>query len=389
MPLHLIALATAAFSIGSSEYVMVGLLPNVAADLGVDIEVAGLLISVYAIGVAAGAPTMAILTARLPRKTALIGLLCIFVAGNVLCALAPSYNSLIVARLVTAFCNGAFFGISAVVAADLAPHERRSSAIALMFTGMTLANVVGVPLGTQLGQAMGWRNTYWVISVIGLCAVLALARWLPRHIPMHKGELLREFRFLGDIRVLWPLVVSILASAANLNVLAYISPMLQNVTGVPERSVTAFLFLFGLGLSVGSIVAGKLGDRNLEASLRWTFFCLALVFLALSGAMHATLPMAAVVFIWGGLAFALVPFLQTLVVNQAQAAPNLASTLNQSAFNLGNGVGAWLGSTVLAKGYSLTFLPWISAILATSALLLAVWGTRYYGCKSSARASDT
>lgn len=379
MPLHLIALALAAFGIGTGEYVMIGLLPNVAADFGVSIDVAGLLISAYAMGVATGAPIMAIVTSKLPRKTTLIGLVCTFTVGNLLCAMAPSYESLILARIMTAFCNGAFLGLGAVVAADLAHSDRRSSAIALMLSGMTVANIVGVPLGTALGQFSNWRSVFWGVALIGLLAVAALAIWLPRHIPMRKAKLLHEFRVLADIRVLWPLLASVLVSAATFSVLAYISPLLQTITGVTEHWVTVFLLIFGIALTVGSTLGGKLGDRNLEASLRWVFFFLLLMFLCMNKTMHAMMPMMATVFVWGIVAFAVVPLLQTLVVDQASAAPNLASTLNQGAFNLGNGMGAWLGSTVLAAGHSLTYLPWLSAALAASALMLAIWGTHYYG----------
>ena len=345
MPLHLIALAAAAFGIGTSEFVIMGLLPDVAADLGVSIDIAGLLITGYAMGVVIGAPIMAIITNRLPRKTTLIGLASTFVIGNLLCALAPGYATLMAARVFTAFCHGAFFGIGAVVAADLVPRNQRSSAIALMFTGLTLANVLGVPLGTALGQAAGWRSTFWVVSGIGLDRGGGAGGWLPARIPMQAGNILREFKVLRDPRVLWPLAASALASAALFCVLTYIAPLLRDVTGVSERGVTGVLLLFGVALTVGSTLGGRLGDRNLEFWLTRMFAGLVLVFLALSQAVHALAPMLALVFVWGTLGFALVPLLQTLIVDQAAEAPNLASTLNQGAFNLGTpaapGWAAW------------------------------------------------
>jgi len=379
MPLHLIALAAAAFGIGTSEFVIMGLLPNVAEDFHVGIDIAGLLITGYAMGVVIGAPIMAIVTAKLPRKAALIGLASTFVLGNLLCALAPSYGLLMAARVFTAFCHGAFFGLGAVVAADLVPRNQRASAIALMFTGLTLANVLGVPLGTALGQVAGWRSTFWVVSGIGLAAVAALAAWLPSRIPMQPGNILREFRVLRDVRVVWPLAASVLASAALFCVLTYIAPLLRDVTGVSERGVTGVLLLFGVALTAGSTLGGKLGDRNLEVSLRRIFIGLLLVFLALSQAIHSLAPMLLTVFVWGVLRFAVVPLLQTLIVDQAAEAPNLASTLNQGAFNLGNAGGAWLGSLALGKGLPLTDLPWMSAAITLCVLLLTLWGTRYYG----------
>ncbi|ANN77663.1 MFS transporter [Bordetella flabilis] len=379
MPLHLLALAAAAFGIGTSEFVIMGLLPNVAQDLHVSIDIAGLLITGYAMGVVVGAPIMAIATARMPRKATLIGLASTFVVGNLLCALSPTYGLLMGARIVTAFCHGAFFGIGAVVAADLVPRHQRSSAIALMFTGLTLANVLGVPLGTALGQAAGWRATFWAVTGIGTLAVAALIAWLPGRIPMQAGNILREFRVLADPRVLWPLLGSVLASAALFCVFTYIAPLLRDVTGISDRAITGMLLVFGVALTAGSTLGGKLGDRSLEASLRWLLLALVAVFLAMTKAVHGWLPMLFIIFVWGMLAFALVPLLQTLIVDQAAEAPNLASTLNQGAFNLGNASGAWLGSMALRHGQPLTALPWISLCIITVALALAVWGTRYYG----------
>lgn len=388
MPLHLIALAAAAFGIGTSEFVIMGLLPNVAADLNVSIDIAGLLITGYAMGVVVGAPIMAIITARLPRKATLIGLASTFVLGNLLCALAPSYATLMAARVVTAFCHGAFFGIGAVVAADLVPRHQRSSAIALMFRGLTLANVLGVPLGTALGQIHGWRSTFLAVTAIGILAVAALAAWLPARIPMQPGNILREFRVLRDVRVLWPLLGSVLASAGLFCVFTYIAPILYQVTGISDRAITGMLLVFGVALTVGSTLGGKLGDRNLEGSLRWLFLALAAVFLALTQAIHAWQPMLLTLFLWGALGFALVPLLQTLIVDQAAEAPNLASTLNQGAFNLGNASGAWLGSMALGHGLPLTSLPWLSLAITLAALLLVLWGTRYHGRTQSPRLGE-
>ena len=384
MPLPLLALAVASFGIGTTEFVIMGLLPEVAADLGVSIPGAGMLVSGYALGVVVGAPILAVLTSRLRRKTALVALMGLFVVGNVLCAVAPGYGTLMAARIVTAFCHGTFFGIGSVVAAGLVPPSQRASAVALMFAGLTLANVLGVPLGTALGQVAGWRSTFWVVSAIGLAAVAALAAWLPARIPMQPGNILREFKVLRDLRVVWPLAASVLASAALFCVLTYIAPLLREATGVSERGVTGVLLLFGVALTVGSTLGGKLGDRNLEASLRRIFLGLLLVFLALSQAVYALAPMLLTVFVWGVLGFAVVPLLQTLIVDQAAEAPNLASTLNQGAFNLGNATGAWLGSLALGHGLPLTDLPWISAGITLAVLLLTLWGTRYYGRHAAA-----
>ena len=211
MPLPLLALAIAAFGIGTTEFVIMGLLPDMARDLGVSIPATGMLVSGYALGVTIGAPIVAIATANLPRKTALMSLIGLFIAGNILCALAPNYAFLMVARVVTAFCHGAFFGIGSVVAAGLVAPHKRAQAIALMFTGLTLANVLGVPLGTALGQLAGWRATFWAVTAIGVLAAAALAAWLPKHIEMQKSNLIHEFSVLRKPQVLMVLGMSVLA----------------------------------------------------------------------------------------------------------------------------------------------------------------------------------
>ena len=379
MSLPLIALAAAAFGIGTSEFVIMGLLPNVAADLGVSIGIAGLLITAYALGVVVGAPIVAVATSKWPRKATLIGLASTFVLGNLCCALSPSYNWLMTARVLTAFCHGAFFGIGAVVAADLVPRAQRSRAIALMFTGLTLANVLGVPLGTWLGQLAGWRSAFWAVCGIGLCAVLALWRWLPGRLPMQQTNIMSEFRVLKNLKVLWPLLASVLASAALFCVFTYIAPLLQEVSGISEHGVTGVLLLYGVALTVGSTIGGRLGGRHLEAGLRWVFASLALIFILLTLVLPYWIPALPVLFVWGVLGFSLVPMLQTLVVDQAAEAPNLASTLNQGAFNLGNAAGAWLGSLAIRHHVAIGHLPLLSALISASALVLVIWGTARHG----------
>src|SRR5258706_4217170 len=243
----LLALALASFGIGTTEFVIMGLLPDVAHDLRVTIPQAGLLVSGYALGVVIGAPILAVATARLDRRQALLLLIAIFILGNCLCATAPSYVLLMGARIVTAFSHGAFFGLGAVVAANVVPPQKRSQAIALMFTGLTLANVLGVPLGTALGQAAGWRATFWVVTLIGLAAAGALAVCLPKHIEMRESSILREFNVLKNPQVLMVLGISVLASARLFSVFTYITPILADVNGLLPHAVTLVLLLFGLG----------------------------------------------------------------------------------------------------------------------------------------------
>ncbi|SAK52477.1 transporter, major facilitator family protein [Caballeronia catudaia] len=372
MPLPLFALAVAAFGIGTTEFVIMGLLPNVARDLAVSIPAAGMLVSGYALGVTVGAPILAVVTAKMPRKKALMSLIGVFIIGNLLCALAPNYWVLMGARIVTAFCHGAFFGIGSVVAADLVAPNRRAQAIALMFTGLTLANVLGVPLGTALGQAAGWRSTFWVVTLIGVAAAGALAVCLPKHIEMRETSILREFDVLKNPQVLMVLGISVLASASLFSVFTYITPILEDVTGFTPHAVTYVLLLFGLGLTVGSTLGGKLADWKLLRSLLSFLLAIVAILTIFAGTMHEPIAAMITIFFWGVLAFAIVPPLQMLIVNRASDAPNLASTLNQGAFNLGNATGAWLGGCVISAGAPLTSLPWVGILMAASAFGLTL-----------------
>ncbi|CAD6510569.1 Inner membrane transport protein YdhP [Paraburkholderia hiiakae] len=372
MPLPLLALAVAAFGIGTSEFVIMGLLPDVARDLSVSIPAAGMLVSAYALGVTIGAPIVAIAIANVPRKQALMRLIGIFIVGNLLCALAPNYSILMAARIVTAFCHGAFFGIGSVVAAGLVAPNRRAQAIALMFTGLTLANVLGVPLGTALGQIAGWRTTFWAVTAIGILAAAALQVCLPAKIEMQKASLVHEFGVLKNPQVLMVLGMSVLASASLFAVFTYITPILEDVTGFSPHEVTFVLLLFGLGLTVGSTLGGKLADWKLMRSLLTFLAMIAVVLAVFSLTMHDQIAAMATIFVWGILAFAIVPPLQMLIVNRASDAPNLASTLNQGAFNLGNAGGAWIGGVAISAGASLTALPWVGVATAFAALALTL-----------------
>lgn len=372
MPLALFALAVAAFGIGTTEFVIMGLLPDVARDLAVSIPDAGLLITGYALGVVFGAPILAIGTANMPRKATLLGMTLMFILGNILCALAPNYATLMAARVVTALCHGAFFGIGSVVAAGLVAPNKRAQAIAMMFTGLTLANVLGVPLGTALGQYAGWRSTFWAVSVIGVIAAIAQWLWLPKDIAMDKANLASEFKVLGKINVLLALGMSVLASTSLFSVFTYIAPILQDITGVSPHGVTIMLLLFGVGLTAGSMLGGRLADSRLLPSLVGMALATAVVLAAFTQTSHSAIPAAITLVLWGIFAFALCPILQLLIIDQAHEAPNLGSTLNQSAFNLGNAAGAWMGGLVVASGADLSDLPWTGALVSGLTVLTAL-----------------
>ncbi|QIB32866.1 MFS transporter [Ancylobacter pratisalsi] len=372
MQLPLLALAMASFGIGTTEFVIMGLLPEVAADLGVTIPAAGMLVTGYALGVVIGAPIVAIITNPLPRKLTLMVLASVFVLGNLLCAIAPDYWLLMGARVVTAFCHGAFFGIGAVVAASLVPPKQRASAIALMFAGLTLANVLGVPLGTALGQALGWRSTFWAVVLIGIVAVSAIAIWVPRDIPHSAGNILREFGVLKRPQVAITMLISMFASANLFVVFTYIAPMLRDVTGLSPHAVTYVLLLFGVGITIGNILGGKLADWRLMPSLMGMFLALAVILVAMVFALPSPTLAVIAVFVWSIVVFAVVAPIQTRVVDAAVEAPNLASTLNQGAFNLGNAAGAWIGGVAITFGASYADLPWMGALLSVGALGLCM-----------------
>ena len=346
-PLPILALAVASFGIGTTEFVIMGLLPEVAQSFGVTIPQAGYLVSGYAMGVVVGAPIVAIATAGLPRKTALLALMGVFLVGNLGCAVAPSYGLLMAARILTAFAHGAFFGIGAVVARDLVPREKRTQAVSLMFAGLTLANVLGVPLGTALGQAAGWRATFWAVVAIGLAAGLAIQLCVPAGLPGTRGRLVSEFRALGRWPVLRPMLISTLSSVSFFTVFTYITPLLTDVTGYSPQGVTGVLFAAGMGLTIGNLAGGLLADRGPMATIIGSFLGIVAALLLLAAvARHPGMTLAVLV-LWSALVFALVSPLQIWVVEAASDAPNLASTLNQGAFNLGNATGAWIGGTAL------------------------------------------
>ena len=372
MQLPLLALAMASFGIGTTEFVIMGLLPEVATDLGVSIPAAGMLVTGYALGVVIGAPIVAIITNSLPRKATLIGLASVFVLGNLLCAIAPDYWMLMGARVVTAFCHGAFFGIGAVVAANLVPPKQRASAIALMFAGLTLANVLGVPLGTALGQEFGWRSTFWAVVIIGLMAVAAIALWVPKNIPHASGNIISEFAVLKRPQVLLAMGMSIMASASLFTVFTYIAPLLREVTGLTPHAVTIVLLLFGVGITIGNIIGGKLADWKLMPSLMGIFVGLAAILVVMVFTTAYEASAIVTIFVWGMLVFAVVAPIQMRVVDSAVGAPNLASTLNQGAFNLGNAAGAWIGGAALTVGVDYASLPWVGAALAVGAFGLCV-----------------
>jgi DHA1 family inner membrane transport protein len=371
--LPLLALAVAAFGIGTTEFVIMGLLPDVARSLSVSIPRAGLLVTGYALAVALGSPLVAIATARAPRRATLLGLMGVFTLGNLLCALAPGYWTLMGARVVTALAHGAFFGIGSVVATQLVPRSQRAQAIAMMFTGLTLANVTGVPLGTLLGQAAGWRSTFWAVTIIGVVAMAIIAAFIPAMPADRDANLVREFRALRKIQVLLAMAISVLSSVSLFTVFTYIAPLLETVTHLSAHQVSLVLLLIGLGLTVGNLAGGRLADWRLMPAVLILFAAMAAVLAGVYAAAPYAIPAVAMLTAWGAVNFALASPLQMRVVDEADEAPNLAATLNQGAFNLGNATGAWLGGVAISAGWSFRDLPLLAAAVSLLALAISAF----------------
>jgi len=372
LPLPILALALAAFAIGTTEFVVMGILPDVARDLGVSISSAGLMVSGYALGVAVGAPLLAMLTARWPRKATLAALMGVFIVGNLISALAPGYGVLMIGRVVASFAHGSFFGIGAVVAAGLVPPNRRAAAIALMFTGLTLANVLGVPMGTLIGQQFGWRATFWAVAAFGAVSLAAVTALVPRT-GAEDSRTRGEWRVLRQPQVLLALALTVFGFGGIFTAFTYITPMLEELAGFSPKGVTALLFLFGIGLTLGNTLGGRLADRRPMTSMLGILAALAVVEALLALTIVRPVAAAVTVFIWGVVAFATVPGLQMRVVDQARAAPSLASTLNIAAFNLGNAGGAWLGGALIDTGWPLRVLPLGASTVALLALAIALF----------------
>jgi len=368
----LLALAAGAFGIGVTEFAPMGLLPVIASDLGVSIPSAGLLISAYAIGVMLGAPLMTLTTGRVPRRALLIGLMAIFTFGNLIAALSTSYEMLLVARLITSLNHGAFFGVGSIVAASLVPENRRAGAVAAMFMGLTIANVVGVPLATWAGDLVGWRAAFWGIAVLGIIAMAALRLTLPKVAADAGGDMASELKVLGRGPVLLALALTVISSTAMFTVFTYIAPILQQETGASIGFVTSMLVTYGVGLTVGNWLGGRFADRSVDRTLIVTLAALTVLLIAFAALMPLAVPTVVVIFLWGVASFALVPPLQMRVMEAASDAPNLASAVNIGAFNLGNAIGAALGGAVIAGGLGYPAVALAGAAASVSGLALVL-----------------
>lgn len=381
MPIALLALTLSAFAIGTTEFVIVGLIPTVAADLGVGLPSAGLLVSLYALGVAVGAPVLTALTSRLPRKHLLLGLMALFTFGNLLAWQAPGYNSLVAARMLTGVAHGVFFSIASTIATGLVPREKAAAAIATMFTGLTVALVTGVPLGTFIGQHFGWRESFLAVAGLGAIAFLGSLVFVPRVLPHAKpASLAAQARVLAEPRLLLVYAMTAVGYGGSFIPFTFLAPILTEVAGLPSGMVGWVMLLYGVSVAAGNLWGGRLADRRGPIpALRIVFALLAAVLLLLQlAAPHPWLVMA-VVLLWGAVAFGNVPGLQVYVVRQAQqvapGAVDVASALNIAAFNLGIAAAAWLGGGIVAR-VGLMHTPWIGAVVVLLSLALTEWSGR-------------
>lgn len=373
MPLSILALAAGCFGIGTTEFVVMGLLPEVARDLGVAIPQAGLLVTAYAVGVVIGAPIMAIATARLPRKGALLGLMGIFILGNLACATAPTYELMMAARIFTAFAHAAFMGIGAVVAADLAPPHKRAQAMALTMTGLTVANVLGVPGGTALGEWAGWRMTFIGVAVIGAVAGLAVLALVPKMPKLPVQSMFREFAVLKRPQVMLGMAMSALSAASLFSVYTYIKPLLIENAGMETAMITTALILFGGGFTIGGLLGGRLADWNQMRAMQGGFLAVALILVLFTVTSGGAVTAIVTMVLWGIASFAVVAPLQMRVIDKSYGAPNLASTLNHAGFNIGCASGAALGGIPISLGVAYADVPWVGAALALAAFATALY----------------
>lgn len=387
MPAGLIALALGGFGIGLTEFVIAGLLPEVAADFHVDAAAAGWLISGYALAVAAGAIGLTAAVTRLPRKTVLLGLMVLFILGNAISALATDYPTMLTGRLVAALCHGAFFGIGSVVAASLVDPSRKARAIAIMFTGLTAANVLGVPFGTLLGQQFGWRSTFWAITVVGVLALVGVAVLVPGGpaASARAAGLRTELRAFRSGQLWLSLTATVLGFGGMFGAFTYIAYTLTGLSGFPAAAVPWLLILFGLGLFAGNAIGGRFADRSIDGTLLVVLAVLAVILAAFG--LLAAQPVAAVValVLMGAFGFATVPGLQLRVLRSADAAPTLASGANIAAFNVGNALGAWLGGLTIAAGLGYASPLWVGAAMTVAALAVVAFAAAARGGRFRSR----
>lgn len=377
LPAALWALTISAFAIGTTEFVIVGLLPTVATDLQITIPSAGLLVSLYAIGVAIGAPILTALTSGIPRKRLLVYLMVLFIIGNGLASIAPGFITLVLSRIITGFAHGVYFSIGSTIAAALVPKEKRGTAIAIMFSGLTVAIVTGVPLGTFIGQHFGWRATFIGVALLGLIGLIASLILVPTNLKNEQPASLKsQLSVLTNKRLLLAFLMTILGYGGTFVAFTYLSPILQEITGLSETVVSFILLVYGIAIALGNVVGGKVANKNPLKALFWMFILQAIVLLIFTFTVQHTLLGLITLFIMGALSFSNVPGLQLLVVQLAEkelpGTADVASAFNIASFNIGIAIGAYAGGLIVASPLGLGATPWVGAIFVGLAVLVTL-----------------
>lgn len=373
----LLALAISAFGIGTTEFVPVGLLTTISDDLGISITLAGLLISGYALGVAFGAPILTALTDRMNRKTLLIGLMIIFIVGNIVAGFSTSFTILLIARIITAFSHGIFFSIGSTIAADLVPEHKRGSAIAFMFTGLTVATVTGVPLGTFIGQTFGWRATFLGVAMLGIIGIIASAVLVPKNLKeAPPSTFVDQIKILSSGRLILTFAITALGYGGTFVAFTYLTPLLENITGFSPKWVSVILLVYGVAVAFGNVIGGKASNKSPIKALFWMFILQAIVLIALSFTAPFKVTGLITIALMGLFAFMSVPGLQLLVVNLSEkyvpSAVNVASAMNIAAFNVGIAIGSFVGG-IIVDSIGLIHTAWIGGVMVAGAVLLTAW----------------
>lgn len=370
-PISILTLTVGAFAIGMTEFVIMGLLPNVAEDLNVSISSAGQLITAYAMGVAIGAPILTILTQRIPQKRLLYLLMILFILGNSVSVIAPNYAILMVARILTALTHGTFFGVGAVLASSLVPPNKRAGAVSIMMAGLTIANIIGVPLGTFIGQHMGWRASFGAIAIMGVIALIGIVLFIPQIKQEEPTSLVNQVRSLLQPKLLIFLLIGALSNTSLFAVFTYIAPLLGDITGFAEHNITWILVIFGCGVTIGNIIGGKLADWKLMPSLLAIYFLTCILLAIFTFTIQNPIAAVITIFLWGAASFGVMPGLQIKIMSIAKEAPALASTSSHSAGNFGNAAGAFIGGMAITH-IGLSSLPWIGSIIVGLGLILGL-----------------
>jgi predicted MFS family arabinose efflux permease len=381
LPAALWALTISAFGIGTTEFVIVGLLPTVAGDLGISIPSAGLLVSLYAIGVAIGAPVLTALTGKVPRKILLVSIMLLFVIGNGLASIAPGFVTLILARILTGFAHGVYFSIGSTIAASLVPEEKRATAISIMFAGLTLAIVTGVPLGTFIGQHFGWRATFIGVAILGIIGLLASMILVPSHLQNGKtASLQQQLKVLTNKRLIFAFLMTAMGYGGTFVVFTYLSPILQEITGLKESLVTLILLIYGIAIALGNLIGGRLANKNPMKALLWMFIAQGLVLFIFYFTVHSPILSIITLFFLGALSFATVPGLQLLVVEIAEkelpGTEDVASGINIAAFNIGIAIGSYSGGLIVTSSLGIGSTPWIGALFLVITVFITLYSIR-------------